>query len=363
MSVIDPLPVLAEFGLPVHEHRLVFLGQAGGLSGALFWRIAAPDGDLCLRRWPAGYPSRERLEFIHAVLAHFGEAGISFVPLPRVGRSGATIIEHAGHFWELAPWLPGQADFDIRPSPERLQAAMRALAQIHVAAASFPASPGTIGPAPGIGERSEQLAAMTDRTLVDLARAIEPGDWPVAAERAQQIMHLAPRVLPRVVQLLQDTVNLNVALAPCLRDIWQENILFQDQRVTGIVDFGAVRLDNVATDVARLLGSMAADDLQRWQSGVAAYGAIKPISAAESRLIVAYDVSGAWLGGLNWVRWLYVEGRQFDDRARVERRLDHLLARLSCLANDHPLSVAALALHGQHVPDSGSPNGTSGLCV
>jgi len=346
------MPVLAEFGLAVRQQCVQVLGQAGGLSGALLWRVAMPDGDLCLRRWPARHPTLERLSFIHAVLAHVDQAGINFVPVPKVDRSGRTIVEQSGHLWELTPWLPGQADYAIRPGPERLQAAMRALAQVHIAAASFPASLGAVGPAPGVGDRSEQLAALDDRTLVGLARSIVAGDWPVAAERARQIMLLVPRVMPRVVQLLRDSASLQVVLAPCLRDIWHENVLFEDRRVTGIVDFGALRIDNVATDIARLLGSMAADDLQGWRTGLAAYGEIRKITSTESQLVAAYDASGILLGGLNWVRWLYVESRLFDDRPRVERRLDHLLARLSSLAVDNSPAVAALAVHGQQVPEA-----------
>ena len=53
------------------------LGSAGGMSGAQFWRITAPRGTLCLRRWPIEHPSPERLQFIHAVLRHAAASGIA----------------------------------------------------------------------------------------------------------------------------------------------------------------------------------------------------------------------------------------------------------------------------------------------
>ena len=38
------------------------------------------------------------------------------------------------------------------------------------------------------------------------------------------------------------------------------------------------------------------------------------------------------MGGLQWLAWIYVENRQFANRAAVLARLDEFLARLAALA-------------------------------
>src|SRR5688572_7113665 len=113
------------------------LGAAGGFSGARFWRFPAPSGLLLLRRWPREHPAIERLQFIQAVLWHVHQEGFSLVPLPRENSRQGGYVTHAGHLWELTPWMPGRADFHDRPSLPRLQAAFRALARFHETAASF----------------------------------------------------------------------------------------------------------------------------------------------------------------------------------------------------------------------------------
>src|SRR4029079_7065820 len=55
-------------------------GNAGGFSGAQFWRLTAPRGLLCRRRCPREHPSPDKLLFIHAVLRHVDRAGFHLVP-------------------------------------------------------------------------------------------------------------------------------------------------------------------------------------------------------------------------------------------------------------------------------------------
>ncbi len=134
----EHLDVLAAYPDDCRPKSIRALGSAGGFSGARFWRIEAPSGTLCLRRWPKEYPSTQRLEFIQAVLWHVVREGFTLAPLPRETRSRKGYVRHGGHLWELAPWMPGEADFHEAPTLDRLQAAMHSLAEFHLAAASFP---------------------------------------------------------------------------------------------------------------------------------------------------------------------------------------------------------------------------------
>jgi len=117
-------------------------------------------------------------------------------------------------------------------------------------------------------------------------------------------------------------------LQPCIRDIHSQHVLFHQSRVSGIIDFGAMNNDTVATDVARLLGSLAGDDQQSWQVGMAAYQDTRPLTEIEQRFVHCFDGANVLLSPLNWLRWLIVEGRHFDDESLVLSRLDELIQRL-----------------------------------
>src|SRR5436190_22437536 len=81
--------------------RIEPVGNAGGWSGSRLWRIGDASGrELCLRRWPAEHPSRERLGMIHAVL-DLAAFKMPIVAYPLRTGAGATFVEHAGHLWEL----------------------------------------------------------------------------------------------------------------------------------------------------------------------------------------------------------------------------------------------------------------------
>ena len=66
----DIKPVLERFPAADRASQIEPLGAAGGMSGALFWRVTSPRGVFALRRWPAEHPTAERLRFIHAVVRY-----------------------------------------------------------------------------------------------------------------------------------------------------------------------------------------------------------------------------------------------------------------------------------------------------
>ncbi len=100
----------------------------------------------------------------------------------------------------------------------------------------------------------------------------------------------------------------------------------------GIIDFGSMRSENVAADVARLLGSLAGDQADDWRAGLAAYESVRRLSDDERSLVTAFDRSTVLLGGLQWLEWIYLEGRQFAQPDAVLLRVDELLSRLVTLS-------------------------------
>jgi homoserine kinase type II len=331
---IDPTirRVLAGYEARWQPTRLQPVNAAGSFSGARLWRLETLGAPLCLRQWPAEYPTQERLEFIQAVLWHVKQEGFELAPVPLETRRRVGYVRQEGHFWELAPWLPGQADYRQAPSTAKLSAALRALAQFHRAAATFPLAEPEAMPSPGIAERAERLAGLVHGGLDSLAAAVVDGDWPELAARARTLIRLFPFASASVGRFLAEGAKLAVPIQPAIRDVWHEHVLFVGDRVSGLVDFGALRAESVSADVARLLGSLVGDEPGGWQTGLNAYETVRMLSPAERRLVTAFDRSGVLLSGLQWLDWIYLQGRIFANRAAVVARLDEIVARLQHLA-------------------------------
>ncbi len=343
--------VLADFQLGPTCQTPQPLGSAGGFSGAMFWKVFVADGCHCLRRWPPTHPDRDQLRWIHAVLRHVGRTSSVGLPLPVATRTGDTFLEHAGHLWELTPWLPGAADYRLHPTPQRLAAAMEALADFHIAAATFDcgnptlpngvttpvprgrpalsqASPtGDPKVSPGLRQRRDFLRQLLGDEGRRLKSAVFRGRSPALDCRAGPVLLELERLGPSLLSQLDAVAEQRRALQPCIRDIWHAHVLLQGDTVSGIVDFGAMRLDTVCGDIARLLGSLVEDDEDGWQTGLEAYDRRRSLDVDQRELVRLFDRTGTLLGGLNWLRWIYLEGRDFD-WPRVLQRLDETLARL-----------------------------------
>ena len=331
-ETIDIEPVLANYEQSPGTRKIEFLSGAGGLSGALFWRITTLAGVHCLRRWPQEYPSCERLDLIHRVLAHVALGGVSVIPVPLETLGGRTFVERENHLWELTPWMPGRADYHDGREPAKLEAALSTLAQFHRAAASFPQHAESMASSPGLKERLAEVDRLAAGEFDELRRALASGvQWPQFERQALRIVERFHDVAPRVRVMLEDRSRLEVPLQPCIRDIRHDHVLFEDAKVTGLIDFGAMGVESVAADVARLLGSMVADDAAAWQQGLAAYERCRPLSPAESSLVEAFDRSGVLIAGFNWIRWICHDRRRFEQPQVVVARVAEIADRLAAL--------------------------------
>jgi homoserine kinase type II len=292
-----------------------------GFSGALIWRVGSAPQPLCLRAWPPGDPTAERLAWIHRLI---DLADLPFVPALLRTRAGATWIEHADRLWDLSAWMPGVADFKSHPSIPRMEAASVALAQLHTAWATSSFDP---QPIPAVLRRLnahrewlawsrllKQLPPL-DRYAPELRQLCEQA-WSILQSRAE----LVPR-------LLAAWTNRSVPVQPCLCDIWHDHVLYDAEKVTGIIDYGGMKIDHVAVDLARMLGSMAGNDRKLWTAGLEAYCRLRPLSASEQELTTILDETGVLMGLATWLKWLYRDGKLFADSGAVAERLEHLLER------------------------------------
>ncbi len=265
---------------------------SGGFSGARVWRLYTPAGGCCLR---AGAPHEtiQQVQQRHRLMSQAREAGLTFVPRVFQTLPGTTWVHEADRIWELLEWMPGQADFRLAPTEERLCDATRALARLH-----------------RVWSRDTRLAH----------------DCPAIQRRLDGVkIHgsidnpLLRRWLPRVAEQLRPFRG-PFRLQPCLRDVWHDHLLFNGSRLVGIIDYAALGLDTVAVDLARMLGSLLADDEPRWTVALAAYREIAPLAIEEEQLARVLDRTGVIVAWANWRQRLGAAThlREQELRARIQ---------------------------------------------
>jgi Ser/Thr protein kinase RdoA (MazF antagonist) len=301
------------------------LENAGGFSGARIWRVRTDYREFCLKRWPAMEPDRHRE--IMRLIRSAVRGGLSFVPAYTPAEAGRDHVLFDGRLWDLANWMPGRADYHSTPSLSKLRAACVALARLHRVWERFA---GPLRPCPAVRRRrtaaEEWLDLVAEGFRLDGADADPVTPW---AERAWQIVvGRGPRVLDSVA-----ACDLPLPVQPCHCDIWHDHVLFTGEEVTGLIDYGAVKPDNVAADLARMLGSFVGDDRTLWEVGLDAYAEVRSLSDPERQLAPMLDQTGVVLGLANWLRWLYRDGREFADRMAVAKRLSELVLRAEKLAS------------------------------
>jgi homoserine kinase type II len=140
----------------------------------------------------------------------------------------------------------------------------------------------------------------------------------------------APRLLPR----LRDVARLTVSLQPCVRDARPEHFLFQGNDVSGLVDFGAMGVETVAADLARLTGEWISENQSLCDLAVAAYEQIRPLDPSERALSTAFEAAADLLIAGHWLTWRFLDKRQFEDPRAFERGIARGLERLKRRATE-----------------------------
>jgi Ser/Thr protein kinase RdoA (MazF antagonist) len=317
----------------IREHRAA---EHPGFSGALVRRIETDAESFCLRGWPQSIDDGERILGLHELLRHVATRGIAYVAVPLRRDEGGTLVRAAGRFWHLEPWLPGCADFWISPSQPRLAAAFVALGRFHLASRSFQPPSGKflhLHPAPPsiaqtVLDRAQLMERFTPNRLAVLRQRLG-GRSPVANRIMAAFEHCAPSVAAE----LRSAVRTPVPLLPCLRDVWHDHVLFQGDKVTGLIDPSAARTDTVTADIARLAGSLIGDDRAAWDFALDAYRSVVPLSDAEARLVGVLDRSGVLLSGMTWLeRDEFWQAQPSESQDRIVNRVERIAQRAEQLA-------------------------------
>jgi len=333
--------ILRSYPSRCQPRALIFLNSGGGFSGARLWRVEGPGGLYALRAMPSATVNLARLHGLHRLLRHVADQRLgAIVAVPLSTIEGGTYLVRDGHVWQVEPWLPGAADFAAHRSPLRLRNALRVLAQWHVAARSFvPAATEATwfastpsAPSPGLAERFQRLRAWSPEKVAAVRELLRHRSWPDFDDLGMHILDLIPRAVPYALGQLQLGSAVSVPLQPCLRDVWHDHVLFSGDEVSGLIDAHSCRADCVATDLARLLGSLVADDRQAWETGLEAYNEERPLNLEERTLVEIFDQSAILLNGLTWLEWRCLEHRTFDNPRSVVERLREIVSRLESMS-------------------------------
>lgn len=304
------------------------LGGAGGLSGSSLWRYRSALGERVVRLWPAATAGIGRVTRVHGWLGDLDD--LPYIPRPIRREDGGTASFLSGRCWEIAPWLPGRPSTDDPPTIDRVRRVFQALAEVHVRLAGVEAAR---RPSPGLLARRDELRKLQYQGFEAIERALiqSPGDTLVdpAREWLASARSSAPEVLARV----DRACHARLALQPCLRDARPGHFLFEGGKLTGLIDFGAMDVESVAADLARLLGEWLppdeAGDLRA--EGLEAYRELRPTTTEEDEAAVAFEQVADVLIAERWVRWRFQEHRCFEESALADG-LERGLTRVRKLA-------------------------------
>ncbi|MBM4003780.1 MAG: hypothetical protein FJ295_10900 [Planctomycetes bacterium] len=339
--------------------RVEDLAGAGGFSGARLWRIQGrtehtyaaeavgghdwavdsrpqlQDGGacrtFCLRRWPQGHPSVDRLAWIHKVLLGLRHNVRLPVAAPIPNQAGSTILSHGGALWEWTAWMPGQADFAVRPSRERVLAAVRFLADFHREAVQIDGAR-RMGVPEVVGARLRQIDEYQRSVVSQLVGVPPETGWSALREFVRPTVEMFRGGAERLRRQLSSWKHA-VPIVPCIRDIWHAHLFFDASQLVGVVDFGAMRHETVAGDLSRLLGSLLQYIEMPWGECLDDYAAVGELGDSERELVTLLDASAAFLTPMQWLQWLLLERRRFEDPNAVELRFLESFRRLCRMAD------------------------------
>ena len=195
------------------------------------------------------------LPFYLALMAHLAAHGVP-CPRPLPARDGALLGTLNGKPAALFSRLSGSAI--AHPAPAHCAAIGRALAQLHLAGAGFPAPPHPRG--------SDWRTATTQRVLPQLGAAD-------ARLLARELEHQQRAETPLPAGVIH-------------ADLFRDNVLFEGDAIGGLLDFYFAGHGDFLFDLAIVANDWCSDtngglDPSRTQALLAAYGAIRPVTAAE----------------------------------------------------------------------------------
>jgi homoserine kinase type II len=199
------------------------------------------------------------LPFYLNLMAHLAKAGVE-VPAPEYDRTGALFSLLNGKPASLVTRIDG-SPVEV-PSPQDCRAVGAALARLHV-------------------------ASMTYRARLSNRRG--PAGWRQAARAVKPFLSAEQvALLDNELRFQTGFGRVKLPKGAIHGDLFCDNVLFDDGRVAGIIDFGFAATDFFAYDLAITVNDWCVDvarshaiDTERMETLVTAYDAVRPLTADE----------------------------------------------------------------------------------
>ena len=311
--------IAARFGI---NAAVVETATATGFSGEAVWKITNGQGrHFSVKRF--NNLDADHLAWIHRVQLHTIVCDCDFVARPLRTNDGMSLIQASEGLWEVCTWMPGETNSDSPISDQRLSHAMKSLAKFHQSAAQVNFD---FRPSPGVKIRLDQLAEFKKTILVVQMKSSR---YPSLNNLLMQLKQIPSARLTSLTMALSQFESYTLPIQPVIRDLRSEHLLFTEESLTGLIDFDAMQMETIALDLTRSLGDLVGDDPVRWQTALKAYNGVRPIQSAELELIKLLDPINVILSAMNWIKWIVIEDRSFENESAVECRLKEINARLA----------------------------------
>jgi homoserine kinase type II len=226
--------------------------------------------------------SFEQLPFYLHLMKHLAQHGIP-VPDPQADKGGDILHTVAGKPAAVVNKLPGHSE--LAPGAQHCAQVGEMLARMHLAGRGFNRSQPNLRGLPWWNETVPVVLPHLAPAQADLLRAELAFQNHVAASPAYA-------ALPR---------------GPVHADLFRDNVMFDAGRLSGFFDFYFAGVDSWLFDVCVCLNDWCIDpesgahDEARAQAFLQAYAAVRPLAAAERRLLPAMARAGAlrfWISRL-----------------------------------------------------------------
>lgn len=228
----------------------------------------------------------DQLPFYLRLMKHLAEHGIP-VPAPNANADGDLVFEVKGKPAAVVNKLAGKSE--LAPTAAHCAAVGTTLAKMHLAGRDFALSQPNLRGLPWWNETVPVVLPYLNAAQAELLQS----ELAYQNEIAQSCAYAA---LPR---------------GPIHADLFRDNVMFENQqaglRLTGFFDFYFAGVDSWLFDLAVSLNDWCVDlnsgaqHNERFQSFMTAYGAVRPLEAAEVELLPAMLRAGAlrfWLSRL-----------------------------------------------------------------
>ena len=246
-------------------------GIEGGIENTNYF-VTSDQGEFVLTLFER--LTAEQLPFYLHLMKHLAQAGIP-VPDPRADQRGAILHTVCGKPAAVVNRLPGQSQ--LAPQAAHCAAVGDMLARMHLAGRGYERQQPNLR---GLPWWNETVPVVLPHLTTERAALI-------SAELAYQ-NHVAA-----------SAAYAALPSGPVHADLFRDNVMFDGDRLTGFFDFYFAGCDSFLFDLSVCLNDWCIDlptgvhDAERAQAMLAAYQAVRPLTAPERDLLPAMLRAGA----------------------------------------------------------------------